>query len=69
VALAGLGGASAPAVDRGLLPRPFDTGALFEGRDLGGMLEGQADVVEAFEQPDTVGRRNLEADVRPADAP
>ncbi len=41
---------SKPAVDRGLQPRLVGGCALFPARDLVGVLEGEPDVVKAFEQ-------------------
>ena len=54
---------STSAVRRGLQPRPLVAGALFPGGDLGGMLEGEPDIVEAFEQAHAVGRRDLEGEI------
>src|SRR5262249_39111376 len=57
---------SKAAVDRGLQPRLAGGRALFPARDLVGVLEGQSDVVEAFEQTHAVGGRDIEGDIRPA---
>src|SRR6516164_3125259 len=57
---------SKPAVDRGLQPGLPGGRALFPARDLVGVLEGEPDVVEAFEQTHTVGGRDIEGDIRPA---
>src|SRR5262249_56448727 len=57
---------SKPAVDRGLQPRLVGGGALFPARDLVGVLEGEPDVVEAFEQTHAVGGRDIEADIAAA---
>src|SRR5215475_7784286 len=59
---------SKPAVDRGLQPRLVGGRALLPARDLVGVLEGQPDVVEAFEQAHAVGGRDIEADIGAAGA-
>src|SRR5262249_57491787 len=57
---------SKPAVDRGLQPRLVGGRALFPARDLAGMLEGEPDVVEAFDEAHAVGGRDIEADIAAA---
>ena len=52
---------SAPAVDDASAATAARRGRGFERGDLGGVLEGEADVVEAFEQAGAIGGRNLEA--------
>src|SRR5215472_6059088 len=68
LALMSLAPKSKPAVHRGLKPRLVGGRAVFPARDLVGVLEGEPDVVEAFEQAHAVGGRDIEADIRPAGA-
>ena len=66
-----LHGSATAAVGRRLQPWLRRRHALFPTSDLVGVLEGQADIVETFEQAHAVGGRNVERDVGaagPADA-
>ena len=51
-----------------LQPRHGRGNAPFEALDLGHLFERQTDVVEAFKQADTVGRRNVEGEIAAARA-
>src|SRR5712691_6710869 len=62
---------SGSAIHRALQPRLVAGHAPFPARDLVPELEREADVVEAFEQPHTIGSRDVERDIGaagPADA-
>src|ERR1700761_8839009 len=60
-----------PPVARGLQPGLRGGGALLPAYDIVHVLEREPDVVEAFEEPHAIGRRNIEGNVvaaRSADA-
>src|SRR5580704_1101441 len=55
--------ASPPGIRGGLEPGLCGGHALFESRDLRRMLEGEPDIVEAFDEAHAIGGRQLEGDV------
>src|SRR4051794_30244765 len=60
--------ASGPVVHGALQPRLVSGDAPFPARDLIGVLEREADIVETFEQAHAVGGGKIEGDIRTAGA-
>src|SRR5215831_21406677 len=57
---------STTTIPRRLQPRLRRRHVLLEGHDVLGVLEREPDVVEPFEEPHAVGRRDVEFNVRAA---